>query len=226
MKWEDPLQPTKGATSVARLDVLEIPRPVTPYGGAATNETSEAIPDDARHLSVTSNGIINSPSSHGPLTPLTYGWALKKYLDSCASHWMPHDIGMYADVRLWRDPEGLTADERSIIKHNLGFFFTTDTQATNNLVLAIYRQITNPECRQYLLRQAFEVTLHSHTCRYVVESLGLDGEELHHLYQDVSAVTRKSMWTQSATQHLSDPSFRTGNRANDQALLRARIMSA
>ena len=37
-----------------------------------------------------------------------------------------------------------------------GFFATAESLVANNIVLAVYRQLTNPECRQYLLRQAFE----------------------------------------------------------------------
>jgi Ribonucleotide reductase, small chain len=45
-------------------------------------------------------------------------------------------------------------DERHAIKRNLGFFAASESLVANNIVLAIYRHLTNPECRQYLLRQA------------------------------------------------------------------------
>ena len=86
---------------------------------------------------------------------------------------------MTADLALWRDPNGLTEDERTVIKRNLGFFASADSLVANNLVLAVYKHITNPECRQYLLRQAFEEAVHTHAYQYCVESLGLDeGEEI------------------------------------------------
>lgn len=130
---------------------------------------------------------------------------------------------MYADTRLWRDPNGLTDDERTIIKCNLGFLSATTALATDNIVLAIYRHITNAECRQYLLRQAFEATLRTHACRYITESLGLNWEEVRHLYREVPAIARKSAWALRVTRHLSDPSFETGDRENDQKLLRELI---
>ena len=77
---------------------------------------------------------------------------------------------MSADIALWKDPNGLTPDEREIIERNLGFFSTADSLVANNLVLAVYRHITNPECRQYLLRQAFEEALHTHGYQYLIES--------------------------------------------------------
>ena len=98
---------------------------------------------------------------------------------------MPQEINMNADIAPWKDPNGLTEDERTIVKRNLGFFFTADSLVANNLVLGVYRHITNPECRQYLLRQAFEEALHTHAYQYVVESLGLDEGEIFNMYREV-----------------------------------------
>ena len=79
---------------------------------------------------------------------------------------------MSRDIATWKDPNGLTEDERRIIKRNLGFFVTADSLAANNIVLGTYRHITAPECRQFLLRQAFEEAIHTHAYQYIVESLG------------------------------------------------------
>src|SRR6266571_2219014 len=73
---------------------------------------------------------------------------------ACANNWMPQEINMQRDIELWKNPNGLTDDERLIVKRNLGFFVTADSLAANNIVLGTYRHITAPECRQYLLRQA------------------------------------------------------------------------
>ena len=52
---------------------------------------------------------------------------------------------MSRDIATWKDPNGLTEDERRIIKRNLGFFVTADSLAANNIVLGTYRHITAPE---------------------------------------------------------------------------------
>jgi Ribonucleotide reductase, all-alpha domain/Ribonucleotide reductase, small chain/ATP cone domain len=63
-----------------------------------------------------------------------------------------------------KSPDQLTEAERTMLKRNLGFFATAESLVANNIVLAVYRQqLTNPECRQYLLRQAFEEAVHTHT---------------------------------------------------------------
>ena len=74
---------------------------------------------------------------------------------------MPTEVAMQADIALWKSPHGLTSEERQMVSRNLGFFATSESLVANNIVLAIYRHLTNPECRQYLLRQAFEEAIHT-----------------------------------------------------------------
>ncbi len=174
----------------------------------------------AARIQVDDKKIINCRADLNQLVPFKYRWAWDKYLSACANHWMPNEINMAADVALWKDPIGLTEDERIIIKRNLGFFSTADSLVANNLVLAVYRHITNPECRQYLLRQAFEEALHVHAYQHVIESLGMDEAEVFNMYREVPAVARKAVWALPYTQSLCDPNFHTGTPANDQRLLR------
>ena len=177
----------------------------------------------AARIQVDDKKIINCRADLNQLVPFKYDWAWQKYLDGCANHWMPQEVNMTADIALWKDPNGLTDDERTIIKRNLGFFSSADSLVANNLVLAVYRHITNPECRQYLLRQAFEEALHTHAYQYCVESLGLDEGEIFNMYRELPAVSRKTEWALPFTQHLADPNFHTGTPENDQKLLRELI---
>ena len=107
--------------------------------------------------------MINCRADLNQLVPFKYEWAWQKYLDGCANHWMPQEVNMTADIALWKSDDGLSQDEITIVKRSLGFFSTADSLVANNLVLAVYRLITNPECRQYLLRQAFEEAIHTLT---------------------------------------------------------------
>ena len=143
-----------------------------------------------------------------------------KYLAGCNNHWMPTEVSMQADIALWKSRDGLTEDERRAIKRNLGFFAASESLVANNIVLAIYRHLANSECRQYLLRQAFEEAVHTHTLQYIVESLGLDEGELFNMYREVPSITNKAAWALKHTQHLDDPDFKTGTPAADQAFLR------
>lgn len=180
----------------------------------------EELEMGARRVQVDDKAMINCRADLNQLVPFKYDWAWQKYLDGCANHWMPQEINMTADVALWKDPNGLTADERLIVMRNLGFFSTADSLVANNLVLAIYRHITNPECRQYLLRQAFEEAIHTHAYQYCIESLAMDEGEVFNMYREIPSVARKAAWALSHTESLSDPKMHTGTPESDQNLLR------
>ena len=216
----DILMATAGAAPSVNPDPLDIREPASGYDAEAGATGLESLEMGAGRIRVDDKKIINCHADLNQLVPFKYDWAWKKYLDGCANHWMPQEVNMNADIQLWKDPKGLTEDERTIIKRNLGFFSTADSLVANNLVLAVYRHITNPECRQYLLRQAFEEALHTHAYQYVIESLGLDEGEVFNMYREVPAVARKTEWALPFTKHLADPEFHTGTPENDQKLLR------
>lgn len=180
----------------------------------------EELEMGAQRVCVDDKAMINCRADLNQLVPFKYDWAWQKYLDGCANHWMPQEVNMTADVGLWKSSDGLTEDERTIVKRNLGFFSTADSLVANNLVLALYRHITNPECRQYLLRQAFEEAIHTHAYQYCIESLGMDEGEIFNMYREVPSIAKKATWGLKHTQDLSDPQFKTGTIKNDQALLR------
>ncbi|MGI9300065.1 MAG: ribonucleotide-diphosphate reductase subunit beta [Luminiphilus sp.] len=171
-------------------------------------------------ISVDEKAMINCRADLNQLVPFKYDWAWQKYLDGCANHWMPQEINMTADVATWKSEDGLTEDERRIVMRSLGYFSTADSLVANNLVLGIYRLITNPECRQYLLRQAFEEAIHTHAYQYCIESLGMDEGEVFNMYREVPSVAKKASWSLDKTQVLSDPNFNTGTVEADQQLLR------
>ena len=133
---------------------------------------------------------------------------------------------MSRDIALWKDPNGLTEDERRLVKRNLGFFVTADSLAANNIVLGTYRHITAPECRQYLLRQAFEEAIHTHAYQYIVESLGLDEGEVFNAYHEIPSIRDKDEFLIPFIDTLTDPAFKTGTPETDQQLLKSLIVFA
>lgn len=180
----------------------------------------EELEMGAGRVQVDDKAMINCRADLNQLVPFKYEWAWQKYLDGCANHWMPQEVNMTADISLWKSDTGLTEDERLIIMRSLGFFSTADSLVANNLVLALYRHITNPECRQYLLRQAFEEAIHTHAYQYCIQSLGMDEGEVFNMYREVPSVARKAAWGLKYTQSLGDPTFNTGTPEADQTLLR------
>ena len=183
----------------------------------------EEIKMGAARIRVDEKKIINCRADLNQLVPFKYKWAWEKYLAACNNHWMPQEIQMTADIALWQDPHGLTEDERTIIKRSLGFFSTADSLVANNLVLAVYKHLTNPECRQYLLRQAFEEAIHTHAYQYCIESLGLDEAEVFNMYREIPSIHDKAAWSLPFTQSLADPDFHTGTPETDRRFLRDMI---
>src|SRR3954462_4843621 len=178
----------------------------------------------ARRVTAAEKRVINGQTDVNQLVPFKYKWAWEKYLATCANHWMPQEVNMSRDIATWKDPNGRSEDERRIIKRTLGFFVTADSLAANNIVLGTYRHITAPECRQFLLRRAFEEAIHTLAYQYIVESLGRDESEIFNAYNEVKSIRDKDEFLVPFIDALTDPSFTTGTPASDQKLLKSLIV--
>jgi len=210
--------PTSEQVSGYRAQMNEQPQSIATAAPAAEARAGRVRAEDKR--------VINGGADVNQLVPFKYTWAWDKYIAGCANHWMPQEINMQRDIELWKRPDGLTDDERLIIKRNLGFFTTADSLAANNIVLGTYRHITAPECRQYLLRQAFEEAIHTHAYQYIVQSLGLDESEIFNAYHEIKSIRDKDDFLIPFIDVLTNPQFKTGTFENDQALLKSLIVFA
>ncbi len=152
------------------------------------------------------------------LMPLKYKWAWEHYLNGCANNWLPSEVPMSKDIELWKSKD-LSEDERHVIMRNLGFFATAESLVGNNIVLAIFRHITNPEARQYLLRQAFEEAVHSHTFLYICESLNLDEGELFNMYNEIPCIHAKDSFQMALTGDVLQENFSTATTKGAQKFL-------
>jgi len=211
------------ASSMAQPSLQPVQQPARQ---AAPASAGVSAPAETRRVRAADKRIINGETDVNQLVPFKYKWAWEKYLATCANHWMPQEVNMTRDIALWKDPNGLTEDERRIVKRNLGFFVTADSLAANNIVLGTYRHITAPECRQFLLRQAFEEAIHTHAYQYIVESLGLDESEIFNAYNEVPSIREKDQFLIPFIDAISDPNFKTGTHETDQTLLKSLIVFA
>ena len=226
VKQPEPPQSAESAVSTEPSNIGEGSRAeaarkaVNNLDETAGNEELDEMMANAGRVQVDQKMMINCKADLNQLVPFKYDWAWQKYLDGSANHWMPQEINMTNDIVLWKSEDGLTEDERVIVKRNLGFFSTADSLVANNLVLALYRLITNPECRQYILRQSLEEAIHTHAYQYCIESLGMDEGEIFNMYREVPCVARKASWGLKYTQEISDPDFKTGTVETDKQLLK------
>ena len=174
---------------------------------------------ELKRISVEDKRIINCDLDVNQLTPVRYHWAWEHYLNGCANHWMPNEVPMQKDIELWNSDK-LSADEKLVVLRNLGFFSTAESIVGNNLVLAVFKHVTNPECRLYLLRQAFEEAIHTHCFHYITESLQLDHHEVFSMYNEVASIKGKDDYVVKLTQSLEKPEFSTSTPEGVQEFLR------
>jgi len=154
------------------------------------------------------------------ILPIRYAWARQYYKDGIANSWTPEEISMQADVEQWKSRDALSANERRLILWNLGFFATAESLTANNIVMAVYRHIANPECRQYMLRQAFEEAVHTDTFIYCCDSLGLDPDDIYKMYETIPSIKEKDDFVVDLTKQILDPTFAVTTIDDVQQLVR------
>ena len=213
-----------GASAVNTITAT--PSPVMTAATQSAPAAHSVVGGAGKRVNAADKRIINGQTDVNQLVPFKYKWAWEKYLATCANHWMPQEVNMTRDIALWKDPNGLTEDERRLVKRNLGFFVTADSLAANNITLGTYRHITAPECRQFLLRQAFEEAIHTHAYQYITESLGLDESEIFNAYNEVQSIRDKDEFLIPFIHAIMDPHFKTGTQETDQTLLKSLIVFA
>ena len=164
--------------------------------------------------------ILNSSETDpNKILPIKYPWAREYYKNGVANNWVPEEIPMQQDIELWKERGGLSDDERRMVMWNLGFFSTAESLTANNIVLSIYRHVTNPEARQYMLRQAYEEAVHTETFIYCCDSLGLDPDHVFNMYNSIPSIKKKDDFVVDITKSLLDPTFTTTGTENIKKFL-------
>lgn len=178
------------------------------------------IKRNAPPVNVNNRRIINGFEADViQLYPMKHAFAWEYYNAANANHWLPTEISMQLDIEQWKNGTAITQDERQAFETVLGFFTTADSIAANNIVMAFYRHVTSPEVRMYLLRQAYEEAVHTHSYQYIVESLGMDEAKIFNMYREVDAIYNKEEFILSFNEGIFDGSFKTGTFEADQKFL-------
>lgn len=151
--------------------------------------------------------LSNNSTDPNKILPMTYMWARDHYKDGVANNWTPEEISMQKDVEQWKSNNVLSEVERRMILWNLGFFSTAESLTANNIVLTVYKHVTNPEARQYLLRQAYEEAVHTDTFIYCCDTLGLDPDYIYNMYETIPSIKQKDDFVVDLTKSIMDPNF-------------------
>ncbi|MFC6731252.1 MULTISPECIES: ribonucleotide-diphosphate reductase subunit beta [unclassified Haladaptatus] len=165
--------------------------------------------------------LLDTTTEHDPnkILPIDYGWAREYYKAGVANNWTPEEVPMQDDVFQWQNGK-LSDEERRLVEWNMGFFSTAESLTANNIVLALYEYVTAPECRQYLLRQAYEEAIHTDTFIYCCDSLGLDPEYIYGMYDRIPSIAEKDEFVVELTQVVDDPTFTIETDDDVRAFLR------
>ncbi len=159
--------------------------------------------------------ILNSGTTDpNKILPMKYKWAREHYKNGVANNWTPEEVNMQKDLETWKNPKGLSDDERRLLLWNMGFFSTAESLTANNIILIIYKYVTNPECRQYLLRQAYEEAVHTDTFIYCCDTFGLDPDDIYTMYARIPSIRDKDEFVVGVTQSILDPNFTTEGKEN------------
>ena len=153
------------------------------------------------------------------ILPHKHKFAWDLFLTSCANNWMPTEISMQQDIKQWKQNE-ITEDEKLLVKRCLGFFAGSESLVGNNLLLSAFKYITDAECRQYILRQAFEESLHNLTIVYICDSLDLDVKEVFHAYENIPSIKAKDDFLMEITSDLDRADFNPLSKNGKQEILR------
>lgn len=105
-------------------------------------------------VNVAEKYLLNCQADLNQLVPFKYSFPWSLYLTSCENHWMPAELGLDKAAAEFKTIKAGTP-------HKFLMRFYTNYKYREQLfngahLLRCYKDITNPECRQYILRQAFE----------------------------------------------------------------------
>lgn len=149
-----------------------------------------------------------------------FAWSL--FLKGVANNWSPSEINMSTDIEQWKSDK-LSNDEKLLVKRCLGFFAGSESLVGNNLLLTVARWITDAECRQYILRQAYEESLHNWTVVTCCDSFGLKIPEVYEAYLNIPSIKSKDDFLIEITTNVNRPDFSTKTLEGKREFLRSLI---
>ena len=163
--------------------------------------------------------ISDKVSVVNQILPHVNKWAWDLFIDGAANNWMPTEISMAKDIEQWKSSL-LSKDEKLVVKRCLGFFAGSESLVANNLLLSVFKFVTDPECRQYILRQAYEESLHNLTVVYICDSLNLDIDEVYEAYNSIPSIKAKDDFLMNITTDINRPDFNINTIEGKREFLR------
>lgn len=218
-------------TSIAQLDTQAAVAELDQIGDAIMAKAQSIVERMNAHLesggrvSVDAKRLINSKADLNQVVPIKYQWVWNLYLKASAQHWMPADIDLTKDRLAWQS-RTVKASEKAAVGRALLTFRSRYRTCEDLVLLNIYRLVTNPECRQYVLRQNFEAVALKYAWDYISDELN-DGDLLSHVVDNQGqplkqvllntshCIDSRDQLLKEIFKPLRDPTFNT-TQLNDQ----------
>ena len=175
--------------------------------------------DTAKRVQAADKRMINSKTDVNQLVPFKYMWAWNFYLNACANNWMPMQFELQADVEQWNSIGALNDFDRFTIAKSLWALQDSSQTGSGQVSMGLYRHITAPEARQYILRQGFEEALQTHTFAHVTEAMSVDLTNMA-----PSNLLDRNLFLEPFITLLTTPTFKTGTLQADRELVKAIVV--
>lgn len=170
--------------------------------------------------SINKRRVINGQDDGSmQVSPLKHPWANDIFQTMLQNNWVPQEVPLGEDVEQWRKEGYLTDNERRVYKRVLAFLSNLDGIQTENLTTNVARQITSPEVKLAIVRQAFEEALHVHSYATMIEAMGFDPDEIYLMYKKDMELYKKNKYVLDSFQKIAENDFSTGTFENDQLFL-------
>lgn len=173
-------------------------------------------------IQVEDKELLNCVSDLNQLVPFKYNWAWSLYLTSTENHWMPSEYSLSDDI-----PKFNNCNEKEVnILWRMFAVWKIQSRCFNlGHLLNCYRLITNPECRQYILRQSFEMTTVLHAAKDIDETFEILSESKGHNAKDLEFFKSIDLNIQRMTTHIRNLTYDTRGPENTKAFLENMVVA-
>ena len=156
------------------------------------------------------------------ILPHKHKFAWDLFQKGVANNWSPSEINMSDDIDQWKNGT-LSKDEKLLVKRCLGFFAGSESLVGNNLLLNVAKWITDAECGQYIMRQAYEESLHNWTVVTCCDSFNLKVSEVYEAYMNIDSIKAKDDFLMQITTNITRQDFSTESLEGKREFLRSLI---
>lgn len=120
----------------------------------------DASLESGGRVNVAEKFLLNCKADLNQLVPFKYPAFWSLYLTSCENHWMPAEMGLERSAAELNASNDETA--RRLVARLYFHYMYRKHGFSEEVLLNCYRIITNPEARQYILREAIESATITH----------------------------------------------------------------